>query len=112
MSINQFPEYYDYLTRILTSSVYDVAIETPLDFAANLSRRLNNKIYLKREDLQPVFSFKIRGAYNKMAKLPPELLKKGVITASAGNHAQGVALSAQKLGCSATIVMPETTPNI
>ena len=112
MSINQFPEYYDYLTRILTSSVYDVAIETPLDFAVNLSRRLNNKIYLKREDLQPVFSFKIRGAYNKMAKLPPELLKKGVITASAGNHAQGVALSAQKLGCSATIVMPETTPNI
>ena len=87
MSINQFPEYYDYLTRILTSSVYDVAIETPLDFAVNLSRRLNNKIYLKREDLQPVFSFKIRGAYNKMAKLPPELLKKGVITASAGNHA-------------------------
>ncbi|MDK4688615.1 threonine ammonia-lyase, biosynthetic [Kingella negevensis] len=112
MNTQKFPEYHDYLTRILTSSVYDVAIETPLDTAANLSRRLNNKIYLKREDLQPVFSFKIRGAYNKMAKLPEELLKKGVITASAGNHAQGVAMSAQKLGCQATIVMPETTPQI
>lgn len=105
-------EYADYLTRILTASVYDVAIETPLEEAANLSRRLNNKILLKREDLQPVFSFKIRGAYNKMAKLPAHLLAKGVIAASAGNHAQGVALSAQKLGCSATIVMPKTTPKI
>ena len=112
MSINLYPEYHDYLTRILTASVYDVAVETPLDFAANLSRRLQNKIYLKREDLQPVFSFKLRGAYNKMARLPEDLLKKGVITASAGNHAQGVALSAQKLGCQATIVMPETTPKI
>ncbi|MCG7657272.1 threonine ammonia-lyase, biosynthetic [Wielerella bovis] len=112
MNPNLFPQYHDYLTRILTSSVYDVADETPLDFAANLSRRLNNKIYLKREDLQPVFSFKIRGAYNKMAKLPEHVLQKGVITASAGNHAQGVALSAQKLGCTATIVMPETTPQI
>ncbi|ULJ65695.1 threonine ammonia-lyase, biosynthetic [Wielerella bovis] len=112
MNPNLFPQYHDYLTRILTSSVYDVADETPLDFAANLSRRLNNKIYLKREDLQPVFSFKIRGAYNKMAKLPEHVLQKGVITASAGNHAQGVALSAQKLGCIATIVMPETTPQI
>lgn len=112
MSINFYPEYHDYLTRILTASVYDVAVETPLDFAANLSRRLQNKIYLKREDLQPVFSFKLRGAYNKMARLPEDLLKKGVITASAGNHAQGVALSAQKLGCQATIVMPETTPKI
>ncbi|OAM32559.1 threonine ammonia-lyase, biosynthetic [Eikenella corrodens] len=102
----------DYLTRILTASVYDVAAETPLDFARNLSARSGNRILLKREDLQPVFSFKIRGAYNKMAKLPPELLQKGVITASAGNHAQGVALSAQKLGCEATIVMPETTPQI
>lgn len=102
----------DYLTRILTASVYDVAEETPLDSARNLSRRLGNHIFLKREDLQSVFSFKIRGAYNKMAKLPPETLKKGVITASAGNHAQGVALSAQKLGCTATIVMPETTPQI
>ena len=102
----------DYLTRILTAAVYDVAAETPLDFARNLSARSGNRILLKREDLQPVFSFKIRGAYNKMAKLPPELLQKGVITASAGNHAQGVALSAQKLGCEATIVMPETTPQI
>ncbi|QMT32493.1 threonine ammonia-lyase, biosynthetic [Alysiella filiformis] len=112
MTRNFYPEYHDYLTRILTSSVYDVAVETPLDFAANLSRRLNNTVYLKREDLQPVFSFKIRGAYNKMSKLPENALQKGVITASAGNHAQGVALSAQKLGCTATIVMPETTPQI
>lgn len=107
-----YPQYHDYLTRILTASVYDVALETPLDCATNLSRRLGNKIYLKREDLQPVFSFKIRGAYNKMAKLPEELLAKGVIAASAGNHAQGVALSAQKLGCRATIVMPATSPQI
>ena len=112
MNTHPYPQYYDYLTRILTACVYDVAIETPLDFAPNLSHRLNNHIYLKREDLQPVFSFKIRGAYNKMAKLPTEILQKGVITASAGNHAQGVALSAQKLGCVATIVMPETTPQI
>ncbi|MDO4434236.1 MAG: threonine ammonia-lyase, biosynthetic [Alysiella sp.] len=112
MNTENVHHYRDYLTRILTASVYDAAIETPLDFAANLSRRLNNKIYLKREDLQPVFSFKIRGAYNKMAKLPESALKKGVIAASAGNHAQGVALSAQKLGCEATIVMPETTPQI
>ncbi|WP_038318750.1 threonine ammonia-lyase, biosynthetic [Kingella kingae] len=112
MKANPYPEYHDYLTRILTASVYDVAKETPLDFAANLSRRLNNKIYLKREDLQPVFSFKLRGAYNKMAQLSEAELQKGVITASAGNHAQGVALSAQKLGCQATIVMPETTPKI
>ena len=102
----------DYLNRILNSVVYDVAIETPLDYAKNLSDRLQNHIWIKREDLQPVFSFKIRGAYNKMAKLPPELLQKGVITASAGNHAQGVALSAQKLGCNAIIVMPKTTPQI
>lgn len=112
MNVNPFPEYTSYLTRILTACVYDVAEETPLDFAANLSRRHNNKIYLKREDMQPVFSFKIRGAYNKMAKLSDEQLAKGVIAASAGNHAQGVALSAQKLGCRATIVMPETTPQI
>lgn len=101
-----------YLNKILTSSVYDVAIETPLDYASGLSRRLNNHIYLKREDLQGVFSFKIRGAYNKMAALSAELRQKGVITASAGNHAQGVALSAQKLNCEATIVMPQTTPQI
>ena len=102
----------DYLTRILTSSVYDVAAETPLEPARSLSGRLNNTVLLKREDLQPVFSFKIRGAYNKMAALGEEERARGVITASAGNHAQGVALSAQKLGCEATIVMPETTPQI
>lgn len=101
-----------YLQKILTSSVYDVAEETPLEFANNLSHRLNNRIWIKREDLQPVFSFKIRGAYNKMAALTAIELSKGVITASAGNHAQGVALSAQKLNCRAVIVMPSTTPQI
>lgn len=102
----------DYLERILTARVYDVAIESPLDLAANLSRRLNNHIWLKREDLQPVFSFKLRGAYNKMAGLTSTQLKRGVVAASAGNHAQGVALAAQKLGVAATIVMPATTPLI
>ncbi len=102
----------DYLERILTARVYDVAIETPLDVAGNLSRRLGNTVLLKREDLQPVFSFKLRGAYNKMAKLSAEALAKGVIAASAGNHAQGVALSAQRMGCKAVIVMPATTPQI
>ncbi|SUX54146.1 threonine ammonia-lyase, biosynthetic [Chromobacterium vaccinii] len=102
----------DYLERILTSRVYDVAVETPLELAPNLSRRYRNNILLKREDLQPVFSFKLRGAYNKMAKLTPEQRARGVITASAGNHAQGVALSASKLGCEAVIVMPVTTPQI
>lgn len=104
--------YSDYLIRILTASVYDVAVETPLEQARSLSGRLKNNILLKREDLQPVFSFKIRGAYNKMAKLPKDLLARGVIAASAGNHAQGVAMSAQRLGCRAVIVMPETTPQI
>lgn len=103
---------HDYLERILTSRVYDVAVETPLELAPNLSRRYGNRILLKREDLQPVFSFKLRGAYNKMAKLTPEQRARGVITASAGNHAQGVALSASKLGCEAVIVMPVTTPQI
>ncbi len=102
----------DYLERILTSRVYDVAIESPLEVADNLSRRLNNRILLKREDLQPVFSFKCRGAYNKMAGLTATQLARGVIAASAGNHAQGVALAAQKLGTRATIVMPATTPKI
>jgi threonine dehydratase len=102
----------DYLERVLTSRVYDVAIETPLEEAPNLSRRCGNRVLLKREDLQPVFSFKLRGAYNKMARLTPAQLVRGVITASAGNHAQGVALSARKLGCKATIVMPVTTPQI
>jgi len=102
----------DYLERILQSRVYDVAQQTPLELAPGLSRRLGNRLLLKREDLQPVFSFKLRGAYNKMAKLPAAKLKRGVIAASAGNHAQGVALAAQKLGCRATIVMPVTTPKI
>jgi threonine dehydratase len=102
----------DYLKRILTARVYDVAVETPLVRAPNLSARLNNTLLLKREDMQPVFSFKLRGAYNKMARLPARALARGVITASAGNHAQGVALAAQKLKCSATIVMPVTTPQI
>ncbi|MCX7193273.1 MAG: threonine ammonia-lyase, biosynthetic [Proteobacteria bacterium] len=101
-----------YLKRILNARVYDVAIETPLEIAPNLSARTGNTILLKREDMQPVFSFKLRGAYNKMAQLTPEQLKRGVIAASAGNHAQGVALSAQKLGCKAVIVMPTTTPQI
>ena len=102
----------DYLEKILNARVYDVAIETPLDFAPNLSARLGNNIMLKREDMQPVFSFKLRGAYNKMVLLPTPVLKRGVIAASAGNHAQGVALAAQKLGCRAVIVMPVTTPRI
>jgi len=101
-----------YLDRIRQARVYDVAEKTPLDFAANLSRRLDNRIWLKREDEQPVFSFKLRGAYNKMAQLPKEALARGVIAASAGNHAQGVALAARRLGTQATIVMPVTTPQI
>lgn len=102
----------DYLERILLARVYDVAIESPLEAADNLSQRLGNTVWLKREDLQPVFSFKLRGAYNKMANLAPEQLRRGVVAASAGNHAQGVALAAQVLGCEATIVMPATTPQI
>jgi threonine dehydratase len=102
----------DYLRKILNAKVYDVAHESPLEPARNLSRRLHNKVLLKREDQQPVFSFKLRGAYNKMAHLPPEQLKRGVICASAGNHAQGVALSAHKMGVRAVIVMPTTTPQV
>ncbi len=102
----------DYLKRILTSKVYDVAVETPLELAPLLSARTGNHIWLKREDTQPVFSFKLRGAYNKMAHLPPAALNRGVIAASAGNHAQGVALSAKRLGCKAVIVMPTTTPGV
>ncbi len=102
----------DYLKKILNATVYDVAIESPLEVATNLSARLSNTLLLKREDMQEVFSFKLRGAYNKMARLTPALLKRGVITASAGNHAQGVALAAQRLGCRAVIVMPVTTPQI
>ena len=102
----------DYLTKILTARVYDVAIESDLQPAKNLSRRLHNKVLFKREDQQPVFSFKLRGAYNKMAHLSAEQLQRGVICASAGNHAQGVAMSARKLGCRAVIVMPTTTPQL
>ncbi|MBL8490800.1 MAG: threonine ammonia-lyase, biosynthetic, partial [Rhodocyclaceae bacterium] len=102
----------DYLEKILNARVYDVAIETPLEPASNLSGRAGNRILLKREDMQPVFSFKLRGAYNRMANLSPAQRKRGVIAASAGNHAQGVALSAQKMGCRAVIVMPTTTPQI
>lgn len=102
----------NYLQKILTSGVYDVAIETPLDEATALSKKLGVRFLLKREDLQPVHSYKIRGAYNKMSSLTKAELDKGVICASAGNHAQGVALSAKKLGVKATIVMPVTTPEI
>jgi threonine dehydratase len=101
-----------YLQRILNARVYDVAIETPLDVAPLLSARLGAKVLLKREDLQPVFSFKLRGAYNKMVNLPAAVLRRGVIAASAGNHAQGVALSARKLGARALIVMPATSPEV
>jgi len=102
----------EYLKRILTARVYDVAIESPLELSPNLSQRVNNLVYLKREDQQPVFSFKLRGAYNKMVRLSPEERKRGVIAASAGNHAQGVALAARRLGCPAMIVMPVTTPEL
>ncbi|MEM8593608.1 MAG: threonine ammonia-lyase, biosynthetic [Pseudomonadota bacterium] len=102
----------EYIKKILEASVYDVAVETPLDPAPLLSQRFNNSVFLKREDLQPVFSFKLRGAYNKINSLSAAQLKKGVVTCSAGNHAQGVALAAQKKGIRATIVMPKTTPQI
>ena len=102
----------DYLQKILTARVYDVANETALEVARNLSKRLGNQVLLKREDTQPVFSFKLRGAYNKMVNLNADQLKRGVICASAGNHAQGVALAAQRLGCKAMVVMPVTTPKL
>ncbi|GAB3492900.1 threonine ammonia-lyase, biosynthetic [Curvibacter fontanus] len=102
----------DYLKKILTARVYDVAVESPFEPAKALSRRLHNKVLLKREDQQAVFSFKLRGAYNKMAHLSPDELKRGVICASAGNHAQGVALGAHRLGTRAVIVMPTTTPQL
>lgn len=102
----------NYLKQILNARVYDVAVETPLEFTRVLSGRLNNKILIKREDLQPVFSFKIRGAYNKLVQLTAKEKIRGVIAASAGNHAQGVALAAKKLNIPATIVMPQTTPTI
>ncbi len=101
-----------YIEKILRSRVYEIAEETPLEFAPNLSRRVGNSVYLKREDLQPVFSFKLRGAYNKITLLDEPARKKGVIAASARNHAQGVALSTHKLGIKSLIVMPNTTPEI
>ena len=103
---NKYKKYTD------EAKVYDVAKRTPLDYQALLSTRLNNQIYLKREDLQSVFSFKIRGAYNKLTHLDKKIRDKGIIAASAGNHAQGVAMAAKTLGCKATIVMPKTTPTI
>ena len=102
----------DYLQKILTARVYDVAVETALEPAKALSRRLHNKVLFKREDQQSVRSFKLRGAYNKMVQLTPAQLRQGVICASAGNHAQGVALGAHKLGARAVIVMPVTTPQV
>lgn len=102
----------DYLKLILKAPVYDIARETRLDHAPELSRRLGNAVWIKREDTQPVFSYKIRGAYNLMVTLSSEERARGVVTASAGNHAQGVALAAAKLQISATIVMPKTTPEI
>ena len=102
----------EYVEKILKARVYDVAIESPLEQMPRLSRRMGNTLWLKREDLQPIFSFKLRGAYNRMCHLSDEERLKGVVAASAGNHAQGVGLSAQKLGVSALIVMPTTTPSI
>ncbi|MCG2584968.1 threonine ammonia-lyase, biosynthetic [Massilia sp. TS11] len=102
----------DYLKKVLTARVYEVAVESPLELAPSLSQRFGNRIYFKREDVQSVFSFKLRGAYNKMAYLSDAQLKRGVITASAGNHAQGVALAATRLHCRAVIVMPTTTPQV
>lgn len=102
----------DYLIRILNARVYDVAVESPLELAPNLTARLSNQVWLKREDLQPVFSFKLRGAYNKMARLSAAALQRGVISASAGNHAQGVAFAAARLSVRAVVVMPVTTPRI
>ena len=101
-----------YIERILRARVYDVAIESPLDHAPRLSRRLNNSVWMKREDLQSVFSFKLRGAYNKISQLATQDAERGVICASAGNHAQGVALAAGKRGIPAVVVMPITTPQI
>src|SRR6185436_14861185 len=107
------PQYISMLLReILTSRVYEVARETPLDPAPRLSNRIANTVLLKREDLQPIFSFKIRGAYNRIAQLSDAERARGVIAASAGNHAQGVAFSARRLGIRAVIVMPRTTPEI
>jgi len=110
LQLDEFP--HDYLRLILTAQVYDVAVETPLTHAKNLSARTCNEVYLKREDLQPVFSFKLRGAYNRMSKMTAAEKEAGVIACSAGNHAQGVALAAKYLGVDSWIVMPVATPQI
>src|ERR1700747_922301 len=102
----------DYSQKIRVAPVYDVALKTPLDPAPSLSARLGRKVFLKREDLHPVFTFKLRAAYAKIMSLSPKARQRGVIAASAGNHAQGVALAAKKLGIKAIIVMPVTTPEI
>ncbi len=109
-TLNTMPE--DYLKRILDARIYDLAVETPLDEAPLISARMGNRILLKREDLQPVFSFKVRGAYNKLLRLSAAQKAAGVVAASAGNHAQGLALAASHLGVKAVIVMPRTTPAI
>ncbi|MBD1588840.1 pyridoxal-phosphate dependent enzyme, partial [Pseudomonas typographi] len=101
-----------YVRRTLAARVYDIAVQTPLQPARGLSERLGNQILFKREDLQPTFSFKVRGACNRLAQLTGAERAAGVVTASAGNHAQGVALAAQRLGVTATIVMPTTTPQL
>jgi threonine dehydratase len=111
-TIGRMSDATDYLQRIQGASVYDVAIKSPFEIARNLSARLDNEIWLKREDLQPVFSFKLRGATNKLASLSAADLANGVICSSAGNHAQGVALAAKRRGIKAVIVMPVTTPSI
>ena len=111
-TIGRMSDATDYLRRIRDASVYDVAIRSPLEAARNLSSRLGNSVWLKREDLQPVFSFKLRGATNKLASLSPADLANGVICSSAGNHAQGVALAAKRRDVKAVIVMPITTPSI
>jgi len=111
-TIGRMASELDYLQRIRAASVYDVAIVSPLELASNLSKRLDNQVWLKREDLQPVFSFKLRGAYNKIYHLSEEQRSRGVVAASAGNHAQGVALAGRQLGVTTTIVMPVTTPGI
>jgi threonine dehydratase len=110
--VHSLPDALDYLKMILTANVYDVARETPLQRANQLSNRTKNTLLFKREDLQPVFSFKLRGAYNRMLQLSPQERTQGVIACSAGNHAQGVALAAQKMGIVAVIVMPLATPPI
>ncbi|KAI3967630.1 hypothetical protein MKW92_040363 [Papaver armeniacum] len=110
--IGGIPDNINYLTNIMSSKVYDVAVETPLQLSKTVSERVGNNVLLKREDLQPVFSFKLRGAYNMMAKLSEDERGRGVICSSSGNHALGVALAAQRLGCDAVVVMPVTAPEI